>query len=1242
MTTLTKQDSGKKTTTAEVIVMFRGLNLPVTDNQDLITARGKELEPLYLRRKASPDAQQRNEADRWFKHLSQLKSQRPALLEIVYNDFIQLADTVLAVALNMGTNCLTPEVYAQLEKIALEQCNCDAPLARLFLEKYREEKGLTLKGTLVSPHLVEHLTAVSSIKGIQLSWKLPADYCDEVVLVRLKVSNDGKPAGKGKELCRGRRSEYMDGDVKPGLHYRYEAYSIWRGVQSQAMVICDAIAIGEIADVRIQWVRDHVELHWENPSPRCEVYIFRSSFPMTGVCTGPPTPLPDTSVEKLFKQKGKPVWCDREAATGTKYHYLLVAYFGPGNYSGGVSVSLHTPIPPPAVPSVFAEYKEGMVNITWEAARTAQPVEYVILRRQGTILPVNAEDGAILQTTAQTSCQDREVTAGKCYTYTVYTRSAEIYSRSGTSSAPVNILAEVTGLTAASGDGTIELHWQTPLNVSRVLVRRDTHPPAHHGSGQPVPVTGVGHARDKDLENGKTYHYLVSCAYRPMGSGEMVTKGIRIEASPDYLPTEVKDFTVQGAEKEVICTWTPPGHGQVVIIRSSQPHGLAPGQRLPVEQMDSLGKRITTGNDNAHDLQPDIREPYYSIFAATGSHAVAGGCGCGVVYPDITGLTYQTGGDGVILNWAWPKECHAVRILRKQGQWPESPDDPAAAHISCTRVDYKSAGEKFVDHIQQQGGTLYYTVYARVPGIDSLFFSSGKNPGCRATVRWQPWMTLRYQLSNRKNNGKKEPGLLLTWNIENRHKNFNGFTVVAGQNMPPSSPAEGIELFRWQPGAPDTPDPGKAWLDLSPVRERGWSHFYCKLITLDPAQQQNTLIIHPNTCLSISEWGRIHHSSDTVPGSGAAKKRFTVPRKVICPYCFDEFLLEEILFDSFSGGEPVPARYTLIDRMLRRPPQPPKNKWGQVLSRKLCPHNKHHLPFTAGMQESLVIGVIGAKYSGKSHYIASLVDQLSGQVGADFQASLMPVTDETADRYRREFYEPLFAQGLELPATIPNPPPLIYDFNLSGKLWGEKNNRTVTLALYDTAGEDLENSERVRQMVRYLGVASGIIFLVDPLQAHGVRESLPSSSRIPPREWMAEPAMIISRVLQELEKGKVLTQAGPLETPVAVVLSKCDILREAGLLDSNRLWNSDKRHVGYFNREIHDDMAGMMGECVQRWSLNAYSIVSTRFTHHAFFGVSATGCASDRTTHRYRYISPWRVTDPLLWLLAELGVIPVR
>jgi hypothetical protein len=48
------------------------------------------------------------------------------------------------------------------------------------------------------------------------------------------------------------------------------------------------------------------------------------------------------------------------------------------------------------------------------------------------------------------------------------------------------------------------------------------------------------------------------------------------------------------------------------------------------------------------------------------------------------------------------------------------------------------------------------------------------------------------------------------------------------------------------------------------------------------------------------------------------------------------------------------------------------------------------------------------------------------------------------------------------------------------------------------------------------------------------------------------------------------------------------------------------------------------------------------FRTHAFFGVSATGCEIDPATRRYPQVLPWRVEEPLLWLLATFGVIPEK
>ena len=354
-----------------------------------------------------------------------------------------------------------------------------------------------------------------------------------------------------------------------------------------------------------------------------------------------------------------------------------------------------------------------------------------------------------------------------------------------------------------------------------------------------------------------------------------------------------------------------------------------------------------------------------------------------------------------------------------------------------------------------------------------------------------------------------------------------------------------------------------------------------------------------------------------------------------------------MLFESFAGGAPVKAHYTWWERLRHKGIEPPVGPHGEKLLHKVCPsydpaqpETRHYLPFTAGTQESLVIGIIGAKFSGKSHYIAALIDRLEGQTGLDMHAGLFALTDETTDRYQREFRDPLFGRKLELPVTVGTPPPLIYDLVLDGALFDQQRHRAVTLALYDTAGENFDDPATVQKMVRYLRVASGVIFLIDPLQCPPVREAVPASVPLPNLELMAEPNEVLNRVLTELQDNKLLVASGPLTIPVAVVLTKCDVFRDHGLIDLNRQWNTDKRHISSFDLQAHDDMNGMMGEYVQQWSTKAYATVTSRFPRHAFFGVSATGCASNRMTRRYPFVSPWRVEDPLLWLLADLGVIP--
>lgn len=1242
-------DSAKSATSEwtaqEVIEMFADLGLPVCDDDQAIKEAVEDQRPRRLRETNSPDPRVREAAKRWFKNVDLMQNRRPELLQVVNEHFARLADASLKGAIAQGLKKLTQPLMDDLLRIACEDCRVDSKLAERFLENYMKLEKLELDEGIVRPALVEDLKATSGLSQISINWSIPLEKFDEVEIVREVISptpGEESAVDVGTPIFKGRESSIFDKGVSPGTWYAYRAYSIHQGIPSAIFAETRAICLGEVRKAKASWQEGRMCLTWELPGDDVSVLIFRRVGTAPKIKPGSENPKPANRSTKCVYRGGGTSWEDTDLTEGAIHYYLVVADFGQGLFTKGKVVQAGVPKPPPAVPNLTSTYSskgKDTVNLEWDPAPGDAPVEYVVVRREGDAPPAQIEDGAQLATIKQVRFMDEQVVAGRRYVYAVFTYDGELYSRKGTASSPVDILADVMGLQAKEGDGTVELDWETPPNVSEVIVRRSLGEPRDHTGGALVKLTGMGHALDSGLRNGRRYHYLVCCLYRPSGDTEVVSSGVRTSAIPIRLPDQVEEFEAQAQGLEALFTWAPPAYGQAVIVRSAEPHKLPLGHRLTADEVTAFGERIhTKEGGRAEDKAPDINKPYYSIFTIARSHAVAGGTTTFVVIPDVTDLTWLATRDGITLRWLWPPDCKAVRVVRRSGAWPEGPDDPLAVCTPFSRHEYRTAGEKFLDKIEADEGEFHYVIYAQASGAAGKFFAPGVEPGCQVVIPWKRWMTMYYQLSSPRRGPHKGKDIRLVWNLEAPFPDFAGFVLVANQERVPQSLTDGVELFRW------TPEPGQVdgdhedWVSLALVQQRRWARFFCKAMVLDADQGQSMLIVHPNTALPFSETGEVENSETD---DSLNRYQAGVPKTVICPYCFDEFPLGKMRFTSYSGGAIVQARYSWLHRLLRRPLKIPIDSQGRRLTRKLCPHdNDHDLPFTAGSQASLVIGVIGAKYSGKSHYVASLVERLESRTGADMRASLLPVTDETSTRYQHDFYDPLFAKSLELPVTVGVPPPLIYDLTLDESLFGEKRNRAVTLALYDTAGEELENPDRVREVVKYLGCASGIMFLVDPLQVPEVRELLPPSVQPPELERNAAPQQIISNVLQLLEDGEIVATNAPLSIPVAVVLTKCDVLRDAGLIEANRLWNIEKRHIGYFDVKAHEDMNSMMGEYLQRWSMATFRHVETRFSRHAFFGVSATGCASEKS--RFEFISPWRVEDPLLWLLAELGVVPTR
>jgi hypothetical protein len=174
---------------------------------------------------------------------------------------------------------------------------------------------------------------------------------------------------------------------------------------------------------------------------------------------------------------------------------------------------------------------------------------------------------------------------------------------------------------------------------------------------------------------------------------------------------------------------------------------------------------------------------------------------------------------------------------------------------------------------------------------------------------------------------------------------------------------------------------------------------------------------------------------------------------------------------------------------------------------------------------------------------------------------------------------------------------------------------------------------------RYICFASGIIFLLDPLQIDAVRQQVPEQI-LPKLETAAEPTFIVERLRELFERQFRLSPTTRVKTPVAFVLSKMDVLLP--IIDPGSAMKLTGEHFGYFNLADSQSVHTEIENYLQNWMGSGFSNrVQSNFTKYHYFGVSSLGRAPD-VKGNLETISPIRVEDPFLWILCQLGFIKSR
>ena len=1203
----------------EIIARFRVLSLPVTDDSAKIKGAYDSQHEYHHRMSiVDPDEAVRLEHRTWFRVVQPLLNceklqEYVATLQALFWD--------LAEPLQRGG-----ATTDHLVKVAREQFGFDDDLARRTVtEKKRPEPAQPVSG----------LRAKARPKFVLLSWHRPRDKCDSITLQRLEAGKKGPPTILFQQVL---RDDFKDDKVDPGKHYIYQIYSVFQGLSNMDPVSVEVIVPEELRNVRATWRaqegRPSVEVTWEWPAQCAGVALFRriGAAPLVQDDLAPGDAATTLCLETTDRKCTN--WTDQHAAEGKDHHYLVVARYEGEARSDGVTRVVSVPRAPGPVSRAQVTYdgKTNTARLTWDRLPESGPVEYVVVRSDGDTPPLSPSRGKVIAETKATECLDEELEPGQSYVYSVFSRREGLQSGQGTPAGSIVALADVTEVKVDPRDNLVILVARPRPNVSEVQVLCAQHPhvPTDPADKQVRLVQTAGdRAEDRGVGNDIAYNYMVRCLYRLPDGTVRASAGLVVEkVTPKAPPPPVTGAVAERQnDGRVQVRYPPVDDAQVRVYRLAKPPQWRCGEVVTVDDIESQGwgePIRSEGPTVAVDADPRADRLYYLPVTVQGSQATIGQIRR-LPIPEVKGLRALVVDGGVRLRWEWPETCEAVRVVRREGAWPESPNDPAGKIWEVNRETYDQDGESTVDRQAPQGQDLYYAVYGKL-GTE-FAFCDAQQSGCQVRVTQHPALEYHLQLLRRK--------VIMRWRLDPVPPTFGGFIMAWDDEHPPVSHHGSGELVKWLPGANGDSDLS-GWKEVAIPAPEGAKRLYYRLFLLDRDDYARIRVSHPDNGGPLAPARKLQLPWRRHDG---VKHRHR-PKDIVCPHCFQVFPVWKMRFryipqdrDPDAGKTyPLPgawwARVCPFYRLAGAFPQGPHGRFEE----KICAfddclkRNQRPLPLTAGVQRSLVIGLVGGRQVGKSHYVVSLIKRLRR---LEQRFALRSLDDTTHDRFL-PMEKRLFENRDALAPTQVTEDALIYSLTPTGV-----GGHSCTLALYDTAGEFFGTNKDIAERTPYLREADGLILLVDPSQCASLAKQLGGRLQGTPMTVVLD--NVVSRLRTDL---RLLDEAQKIPTPLAVAFTKADVLRDAGLIDQRSLWHLPVFHEGSYNLHLHHEEDSLFGDMVSRYGDGIFNTIVAHFQHYAFFGISATGCSA--VDGRFPRIAPLRVEEPLLWLLYRLGVIGVR
>ena len=337
-----------------------------------------------------------------------------------------------------------------------------------------------------------------------------------------------------------------------------------------------------------------------------------------------------------------------------------------------------------------------------------------------------------------------------------------------------------------------------------------------------------------------------------------------------------------------------------------------------------------------------------------------------------------------------------------------------------------------------------------------------------------------------------------------------------------------------------------------------------------------------------------------------------------CPFCFQDHQEKDLKIRCDYSNDANPSRKCFDDSVK-------KDADGNIDAKDLkkcmrCPHGDISCscpetgePIHQCIRENgiFTIGMVGARNSGKSFYIASLIKVLRDKL-KPFNCVVDTSIHEESEEELEDLYMAPFDGLRRLQATYAGvPKPILFSLKFLDKKG--RVDHQFPVAIYDIAGEAFSYPEE--RLVGYLKHCSALIYCIAPKELDQEVN-----------EW---PIQAVANILQADSRKTIFT-------PTAFVLTKSDLIRDE--LPETVFCPDDSRYLT--SGTLSERELNGVSEVVRQFILNAlpdgWVLVSriAQFNTKLFFAVSAMG--EEAPT-----FNPRRVLDPFLWLIAKKAGIKI-